>query len=319
MELKYNASGAFNIMQFTDLHLGQFPFNENDTKTLAGIKSVVTEYKPDLLVFSGDIIYSMAEHGAPNPKESFEQFIRFVNGLDTVYAVTFGNHDAEQEEQVTRSELRTIYNEQATRKVDQKYKAIIENRENYVIELFDSNNEKVKNSIYIIDSGDYSNTEHSYYAWVLPEQISWFNETAALYQQNDNVRRNLIFQHIPIPEYWLASQNIVAGQFNEDISMNLNWTGEQVNNEVQTLPFKNGVFSPEVNSGFFLEMLLNGEVWGVFVGHDHDNSFDGIYKGVHLVYGQSTGYNTYGNEPKGARVIELGESNQSIRTYSVLF
>ncbi|MGP6147536.1 metallophosphoesterase family protein [Jeotgalibaca sp. A122] len=317
MKLKYNKSGNFRIIQFTDLHLGEYPFNSHDKNTLSAIDKVVQEHMPDLLIFTGDIVYSMSNHNAPNPKESFKQFIIFAESLHIPYAVTFGNHDTE--EHVSREELRTICNQFGVNAVAKKNAHIVENRESYVIELLDSMSDEVKNVFYVIDSGDYSNTEHSYYAWVLPEQISWFQKTAALYKRQNPVKNNLIFQHIPLPEYWLASQNIVDGNFNEDISMNLNWTSDPDEKNSHSLPFDNGVFSPEVNSGFFLEMLLNKEVWGMFVGHDHDNSFHGIYKGIHLVYGQSTGYNTYGSEPKGARVIDLNEPNQLIRTYPVIF
>lgn len=316
MELRYNAAGKFRIIQFTDLHLGSFPFNENDRKTLAGIEKGVEAYCPDLIVFTGDIIYSMNEHGATNPKESFTAFIAFANTLNTPYSVTFGNHDTE--ERVTRSELRSIYDEQGKHAVTKKHAVIIADRENYVIELLGSNNAEVKNIFYIIDSGDYSHTEHSYYAWVLPEQITWFNATAGKYKRSEAHKKNLIFQHIPIPEYWLASQNIIHGNFNEDIAMNLNWS-TKTNGPSFNLPFENGVFSPEINSGFFSNMVMDGEIWGMFVGHDHDNSFNGFYKGTHLVYGQSTGYNTYGSEPKGARIIDLFEENLNVDTYPIYF
>jgi calcineurin-like phosphoesterase family protein len=317
MELYYNVRGKFRILQFTDLHLGTYPSNVRDQQTYAGIKKIVKEQQPDLLVFTGDIIYSVADHGAKNPKESFKKFMIFINRLDVPSVLTFGNHDSE--EQITRQELRDIYQKYAKHQVKKKHVFLVEDRENYIIELKDSITDQVKQVLYIIDSGDYSNTDYSYYAWVLPEQIDWFKETSEKYKKNDQVKRNLIFQHIPIPEYWLASQNILAGKFNEDAAMNLEWTEEVKNQKNESLLYKNGVFSPEINSGLFFQMLLNEEVWGMFVGHDHDNSFDGLHKGIHLVYGQSSGYNSYGSEPKGARVIELDNQTQTIETYSIFY
>lgn len=317
MELFYNKHGKFKIMQFTDLHLGKYPMQAKDQQTYENMKKTIQKYNPDLLIFTGDIIYSMDSHGAPNPKESFMNFITFINQFDIPSAVTFGNHDTEQK--VDREELRTIYQKYAKYQAKKKHISLIENRENYILELMCTENNQVEQIFYIIDSGDYSNTDDSYYAWVLSEQIEWFKKTAEIYKRNDQVKRNLIFQHIPIPEYWLASQNILAGNFNESMAMNLEWTEKGSEEKIESLPFKNGVFSPEINSGFFLQMLLNQEVWGMFVGHDHDNSFDGIYKGIHLVYGQSSGYNSYGSESKGARMIELDNKNQTIETYAVFY
>lgn len=317
MELYYNNHGKFRIIQLTDLHLGGYPSNEKDKQTYEDIKKIIKKQKPDLIIFTGDVIYSKDDHGTKNPKESFKQFITFINNLEVPSAVTFGNHDSE--ENITRQELRDIYQEYAIHQAKKKHVFLVENRENYILELIDSKTDQVKQILYIIDSGDYSNTDYSYYAWVLSEQIEWFKKMSEKYKKNDRVKRNLIFQHIPIPEYWLASQNILAGNFNEDVAMNLEWTEKTSNQKVEALPFKNGVFSPEINSGFFLQMLLNEEVWGMFVGHDHDNSFDGVYKGIHLVYGQSSGYNSYGSEPKGARMIELNNKDQTIKTYPVFY
>lgn len=315
MDVRYNKNGQFKMIQFTDLHLGEYPINEKDKKTYIGMKKIINETIPDLLVFTGDIIYSMKEHQAPNPKESFQYFIQFINQFEIPYAVTFGNHDAE--ENITREELREIFEQQAKFSVSKKQNVIIENRENYVIELLGSQSDEAQQVFYVIDSGDYSKTAHSYYAWVLPDQVTWFRETAAMYKRKDYMKNDLVFQHIPLPEYWLASQNIVDGHFNE--ALNVNWSNTSSETDLSKFPFEHAVFSPEVNSGLFLEMLLNEEVWGMFVGHDHDNTFDGIYKDIHLVYGQSSGYNSYGSEPKGARVIELMEKEQTVKTYPVFY
>lgn len=317
MKLRYNENGDFRIIQFTDLHLGVYPSNENDVKTYQGITKVINEYQPDLLVFTGDIIYSMNEHGATNPAESFSHFIDFINQFEIPSAITFGNHDAEEE--ISRTELREIYEKNALYQAEKHLVQFIEDRESYVLELLDANAEQTKQVFYVIDSGDYSQTDHSYYAWVLPEQVVWFKQASENYKRGDQVKNDLIFQHIPIPEYWLASQNIEEGHFNEDIAMNFAWSEDSNEKDITDFPFKNGVFSPEVNSGLFLQMLLNGETWGMFVGHDHDNSFNGVYKGIHLVYGQSSGYNSYGSEAKGARVIDLKETEQSVQTYPVFY
>lgn len=319
--LKYNKEEKFKIIQFTDLHFASVPSNEDDTKTYDQIRKLLSMENPDLVVYSGDIIYSLEEHGASNPAESFEKFINFLNELQIPVAITFGNHDSEG--QVSRDDLRKICNEKLTCHAKKSEVCLVNNRENYILEIKDSE-DSVRNLVFMIDSGDYESEDYSYYAWVDIEQITWFNQVNKKYGHTGTSKSDLIFQHIPLSEYWQASEDIIAGDFKESFAQNLEWLekSQDLDGNSQS-KLKNkaipeyGVCSPELNSGFFVQMLKSN-VWGMFVGHDHDNSFDSIYKGIHLVYGQSTGYNSYGNK-KGARIINLDAKNNQISTDIVLF
>ena len=55
--------------------------------------------------------------------------------------------------------------------------------------------------------------------------------------------------------------------------------------------------------GMFAAMLQRGDVKGLFVGHDHINTYMGNYFGVELGYGPGTGFGTYGLND-GTRVCE---------------
>lgn len=314
MEVRYKEDGSFRIIQYTDVHLGTYPFSQVDQKTLAGIKDSVINQNPDLIVFTGDIIYSLEDHGATNPQDSFKHFLNFLDDLEVPTAITLGNHDAE--DKVTRTELVAMVEKNLTYQAKESNIFTVDERKNYTVQVLSSDGTQVKNLVYIMDSGDYSGTDHSYYAWILQDQIDWFKEVSQNYKREDGNKTDLIFLHIPLMEYWLAALDIQAGNFNEDMEMNLSWLGQD---QVKDFPFKNGVCSPELNSGFFMEIAKSDQVWGVFAGHDHDNNFDGLHKGVHLVYGQSTGYNSYGSEPKGARIIDLDEKTQEIKTYTIEF
>ena len=67
-----------------------------------------------------------------------------------------------------------------------------------------------------------------------------------------------------------------------------------------------------------------GDVLGVFVGHEHDNSFGGRYQNSDLGFTQSCGFNAYGSRTKrGVRCIVLDENEQHryqpyTRTYDAL-
>lgn len=293
MKLNYREDGTFKIIQFTDTHFGERPYNEEDEKTFAGIDKVIEQLDADLIVHTGDVAWSEA----PNPQDNFEVVMKHFDKHKVPFVVTFGNHDAEVEG-ITRSELRAIYETQVNSKATKSHVMVVDDRENFVLELYSADNNKVESVAYVIDSGDYPKIEVGTYAWVHPEQVAWFRETSKKYRRGDGIQRNLVFQHIAVPEYWEASEDIIAGEALEEPEL---------------------VCSPKINTGLFSEMVMDGETWGMFVGHDHDNTYHGKHMGQNLVFGNVSGYNTYGELPRGVRVIELNANDQTVKTYTVAY
>jgi len=218
--------------------------------------------------------------------------MEYFNKYNTPLAITFGNHDSE--EGITRSELREIYDKIITNKPEKKDSFIIDDKENYVIPL--SENGKELAYLYFIDSGADDRLGFGTYEWVLPEQVEWFRKTSDKYKKNDGVKRGIVFQHIPLPEYWQSKENILSG------------VQEETNEEIS---------APKINTGLFANMLLNGETWGMIVGHDHENNFDSTLYGIHLAYANSSGFQAYGDVPKGATVIEITKEPFAIKTRNI--
>jgi len=54
---------------------------------------------------------------------------------------------------------------------------------------------------------------------------------------------------------------------------------------------------------------------GVFTGHDHNNEYIGINKGIVLAYGRVSGMDGYGALKRGARIIQLLEGQFSFDTW----
>lgn len=98
---------------------------------------------------------------------------------------------------------------------------------------------------------------------------------------------HLMFIHIPLEEYvTLYNTQAIYGNRGENIGC------------------------PQINTGFFEVMRKRG-IKAAFCGHDHDNDYGGVYKGVELVYGRKSCFGGYG-PPKdiirGGRLLELQES-----------
>ncbi|UUX33749.1 metallophosphoesterase family protein [Fundicoccus culcitae] len=291
MRLNYRKEGIFKILQMTDTHIGNMPFHADDEKTFDLVRRAIHKLDVDLIIHTGDIIWS---EGVKDADIVFKKFIEIFNESDIPIAITFGNHDTE--EIITRSDLRQLFNQTVKNKAEKVDIAVFDDRENYVIPIYDASNTEVQNALFILDSGAASPLPLSEYDWNQPEQVEWFRKTAHAYLKGDHVKRHLVFQHIPLPEYWQAADNILAGVNKE--------TNERIS-------------SPTINTGLFANMLLNTEIWGMFVGHDHDNNFDGLFNDIHLVYGNVSGYQTYGELTRGVRMIELNQHTQDIKTYTV--
>lgn len=293
MTLTYNQDSTFKIMQITDTHIGNMPFHEDDHKTFEAIRKVLTKVQCDLVIHTGDMIWS---DGVKDAHIVFEKFLSIFNEFDIPLAITFGNHDSE--EIITRSDLRRIYSQVIKNQVTTTDEYIIEDRMSSTINIYDSEGKEIKNTLYLIDSGAGCDDEISEYDWVYPDQIDWFKKISKKYKKGDRIKRNIVFQHIPVPEYWESRFNILSGMCLEE---------------------NDTISSPKLNTGLFSAMYLNGEIWGMSVGHDHDNNFDSSHFGLHLVYGQVSGYQCYGELKRGVRIFELNQADQSIKTHTVLF
>ena len=279
-------SGKFKIVQFTDIH---YVANaEASKKSIATMQSTLDAERPDLVVFTGDIVVK-----APS-KQGWDEVLEVVISRKIPYIVTLGNHDDESE--MTRKEVADylvtkplILNKVASREG-------VHGVLNESFQILGSNGKRAF-SIYAMDSNAYSNREDvKGYDWFRANQVNWFRlESQKIFKEQERVVPALAFFHIPLPEYGTAFDDLSNPRM-------------CVRYEKECSPF--------INSGMFEAMLQQGDVKGTFVGHDHVNDYSVDYYGIALSYGCFTGSeNTYTRNKNGARVIELNESVAGFSTY----
>ncbi|WP_336790003.1 metallophosphoesterase family protein [Paenibacillus sp. MMO-177] len=286
-QLAFRKDGTFKIIQFTDIHVYD-GLGEADVRSLSLIKNMIESEKPDLIVFTGDLIFADNETG--DLRGGFRKTIQIADQSGIPFAVIYGNHDAERN--VKKPELQEILSEFGNC-ISEAGPEDIGGIGNYTATVRSSSSGSDAAVLYFMDSGEYAHESIGGYAWIQPSQVQWYREQSRQFaEKNNGVLPGLAFLHIPIPEF-----NDVWESGNAEGTK-----GEQV-------------CCSKVNSGLFAALLERGDVTGVFAGHDHNNDYIGSLHGITLGYGRATGYNTYGDLKRGARIITLIEGERRFETY----
>lgn len=285
--LSFRPDGTFTMVQFTDMHIKDGFEADKDIQTLGLMQQIIRDQKPDLIVLTGDVISS---YDVEDQEGTFRRAIAGIVQSGIPFAVIYGNHDSEKG--ITRQQLNGIL-EEFDNNLSSGGPEDIHGVGNYVLTVAGSTGEEDAAVLYFFDSGDSAPKAIGGYEWIHPDQVGWYcNESQTLEQKNGRTLPALAFFHIPIPEYEQVWQ---MGKLQGN-------KGEEV-------------CCPKLNSGLFTAMLEMGDVMGTFAGHDHDNDYVGEMYGMRLCYGRITGYNTYGELERGARVITLMEGKREFNTW----
>ena len=287
-KLVFNNDKTFKIVQFTDMHYVH-GHSKSDT-TILSYERVLDAEKPDLIVFTGDIVTSKPV------KKGWDFIFQFAIDRKIPFAVTMGNHD--DEHGVTRSDLAKMIT-QYPYNVNTLREDGFEHNLNNVLQVYGGKYKmKTKSNIYLIDSKAYSTLNGvGGYGWIPFKTVDWYRKQSLQFTIENNMEPipALAFFHIQLPEYKIA--------FDDERHVRY---GERLEKEC----------APELNSGMFLAMKEMGDVYGVFTGHDHVNNYIVDYYDIALAYGCFSGWKTtYVPEINGARVIVLKEGEREFDTW----
>ena len=285
--LKFNENGKFKIAQFTDTH---FNFgSEKSQVVLEMINEVLDAEKPDLVILTGDIV-------TKEPVEKgWRTIVEPMVSRGIPWAVTLGNHDDEQD--LNREQLISLF-QQIEMNCTVSGDKDVYGYGNYVLPIYNQNAEEVSALIFGMDSNAYPTIEGvGDYGWFHSSQIEWYQKTSIIWTKENSGQPlpALAFFHIPLPEYHEA--------WKKGDMKSIGRKGEKV-------------CSPVINTGMFAAMLKQGDIMGIFVGHDHVNDYISTMHGIALAYGRfSGGRDTYGKLKNGSRIIELTQNKRGFQTW----
>lgn len=276
--------GLFKIVQITDLHykLGV----KASEQGLACVREMVETEKPDLVVVTGDIIYS-----AP-ADSTLSVVLKTFAQLGVPFCMTFGNHDYD-----FKTPAVALYNQM--QKTPNCVMPVLQGKNtDYSLPILSSNGKRTAAVLYCIDTHNKPAIGGiGGYQWISHNQITWYRQRSMVYKQKNGGRPvpSLAFLHIPLSEFNYATDNTQCPMYGSRLEK---------------------AYSPSINSGMFASIKEMGDIMGVFCGHDHDNDYAVSYFNVLLAHGRFSGGNTeYNHLKRGARVIVLKEGKREFDTW----
>lgn len=321
--MRFNRDRKFKIMQITDMQ--EIPAVSEDTLSL--LEAAVEAEKPDLVVYTGDQIkgYGVTYKGKGRELENevaktIKKLLEPVTKRNIPFAVTFGNHDR-QVGISNKDQFEDIY-KQLGNCIGEQAEGIDGGGTCFIPIKASDGSEKDVFNLYLFDSG--TDAKGGGYEPFDPQIIEWYKKTRdALKEKNGGYVPSIVFQHIPMCEYYNVLKQVKRGTKGAVRAFRTHKNEYYVPGDTCG---KNDVLLeppsiPNENTGEFDAVSEKGDVLAVFVGHDHKNSFVGRYKNVDLGFTQSSGFNVYGNRTKrGVRVIVLDEDKpNTYETYTRTF
>ncbi|AXK45275.1 metallophosphoesterase family protein [Brachybacterium saurashtrense] len=314
--LRFREDGTFTVVQFNDTQDGP----ATDRRTIALQEAVLDDVAPDFVVLNGDVIDG-SPRTALEAKQALNNVVRPMEDRGIAWALTFGNHDEDSSGRTGLDEAAYLeFVSQYRHNVNSTGARHITGTGNQVLTIGSASGNRDAFALWLLDSGRYAPEQiagqdfegYPGWDWLRPDQVQWYlGASAALEKRNKALVPALAFQHIALWEHrfmWFAS---VDGRSEADHARAVekhSIVGERHEDECPG-PF---------NSGMFAAMLHRGDVKGLFVGHDHINTYVGDYYGIQLGYAPGTGFGTYGlggaedHRLRGARVFHLDESVEGV-------
>ncbi|MGP5305267.1 metallophosphoesterase family protein [Brachybacterium alimentarium] len=315
-QLSFHDDGTFTVVQFNDTQDG----HRTDQRTIALQEAVLDDVRPDVVVINGDVI-----DGSPTTaleaKQAINNVVRPMEDRGIAWALTFGNHDEDSTAATGLDEAAYLtFVQQYPHNVNTVGARDVTGTGNQVLPVRSADGARDVFALWLLDSGRYAPETiagqdfegYPSWDWLRPDQVQWYVRASEELERRNAARvPGLVFQHIALWEHrfmWFASVDSRTPDDHDRAVAKHSLVGER-NEDECTGPF---------NSGMFAALLQRGDVKGLFVGHDHINTYVGDYYGIQLGYGPGTGFGAYGlggaedHRLRGARVFHLDQSVEEV-------
>ncbi|KAK9806403.1 hypothetical protein WJX73_002550 [Symbiochloris irregularis] len=214
--LSFNGTSEFHILQIADIHyvngsadcenvLPEQKASCSDTNSTSWMTSVLDTEAPDLVVYTGDQVY---HDETQNLTAAYLSILEPTVEAGYPFMSTYGNHDCEKED--CRPQLMALDQGSSPNSLSQYGPADLKGIGTYAYTVTGNDGQPAW-AIYVIDGGAYrgfgpNGSLFEGYDYINSAQVDWYNQTSrALEASAGRLVPAILFTHIPLPEYDIAS------------------------------------------------------------------------------------------------------------------
>lgn len=310
--------------------------------------TIMDTEKPQLVVLNGDLI-SGDQYKAGDIIDHVDRIVKPIAERRLPWASTYGNHDSNYN--LSRDQMFSREKKYNGSYTERMVNGAIAGVTNYYLPVYAgddgcdatrSDNDCVPELLlWFFDSrgGHYYRTHKGQPNWVDTSVVDWFKTTnAKLMAKYGRTVPSIAFVHIPIHVTALLQKQGPGGHI--DLKTHPGIDDDVINGQGAGWT-KDGKSASAGKKAYgendvpFMQALVGTEgLRGLFYGHDHGNTWcylwagqvDGVSvksgtPGLHLCYGQHTGYGGYGNWIRGGRQIAVTREdlrNGALKTHTRL-
>lgn len=317
--LKFNGE-KFKVMHVTDTQDMQF----TSADMLAFLEAALKSEKPDLVVFTGDTVKGYAPalrmgNFSENTARTIRNTLTPLEKANVPFIYTFGNHDATPK--CGREYQASVYESSPVCVCGDCFSRL-NGTDCMCLPVYDENGEKPVFAVYMLDNCGRRDGHNG----ISEKQKKWITDTAAALREinGGNTVPVTAFQHIPLYAVYNILNEVppkTKGAFpgNRTHEGKFYAMTDEMKNRGEEL---HEIVSCCSDDGEFETFKESGAVNGVFFGHDHMNSFTGVFERIKIGYTPGAGFGAYGNGTRrGVRVLEYtadGRFTDRVVTYESL-
>lgn len=312
-------NGKLKVMQISDLQ----DTKNTSVDTLNFVDDAIAKVKPDFIIITGDQLdvvglWGKGEKAKKNVEIAIRRLFSVIEKHNIPYVLTFGNHD--RETGVSNEEQAEVYK---TLKNCICFDNINDGRPDvgtFNVPVNSSDGKRVALNFFVMDT--HSKTKGVGLEGVNDKQLDWYRSVGEKLKAENGGEfvPSMVFQHIPVSNIMGLFKEVPKGTKGAQCDFVKDNKKYWVLDEEKI--FHNYTYgeTPSMTLGTkqFDAIKAQGDVFAMYFGHDHYNSFAGKVDGIDLGYCPGMGYNSYGTKHRAFRVFEFDENDvKNYKTYSL--
>ncbi|MBQ8574953.1 MAG: metallophosphoesterase [Clostridia bacterium] len=312
-------NGKLKVMQISDLQ----DTKNTSVDTLQFVDDAIEKVKPDFIILTGDQLdvvglWGKGEKAEKNVEIAIRRLFSVIEKHNIPYVLTFGNHD--RETGVSNEKQAEVYK---TLKNCICFDDFNDGRPDvgtFNVPVLSSDGERVALNFYVMDT--HSKTKGVGYEGVNDKQLEWYRSVGEKLKAENggDFVPSMVFQHIPVSNIMELFKEVPKGTKGAQCDFVKGNSKYWILDEEKL--FHNYTYgeTPSMTLGTkqFDAMKAQGDVFAMYFGHDHYNSFAGKVDGIDLGYCPGMGYNAYGTKHRAFRVFKFDENDvKNYKTYSL--